>query len=137
MTGLLEARPTLRAREVSLAGLRPERPWAAVAVGGVGWGGGRAGARGKHHWSNGVTGGAPQARLTTTTVPQALPPAGHTRDRQEARVTAPDTCSSAGPLRDQMPSRHPRPLGSLGRLVGLAPRGQGDHRPGRLSPLHH
>ena len=49
MTGLLLAHPTLRAREVSLAGLRPEHPWAAVAVGGVGWGGGRAGARGKHH----------------------------------------------------------------------------------------
>lgn len=32
---LVEARPTLHADEVSLAGLRPERPWAAVAVGGV------------------------------------------------------------------------------------------------------
>ena len=45
VAGLVEALPTLHADEVSLVGLRPERPWGATQVRGAG----ERGARGKHH----------------------------------------------------------------------------------------
>lgn len=106
VAGLVEALPTLHAHEVSLAGLRPEHPWAVVAMGGAG---GAAAGEGERK--------TPLVRLTVTGAPEGL-----RRGRRGMRHGGP---WSAGPQGTRTPSRHPPPAGQ-GGAAGTAMCGHGE-----------